>query len=493
MSQTGWFRKLIELLGRIGADPAAPETEALQRRYLVYMGVLMSLGGLIWGGLALGLGLYLESVIPFGYTVITTVNFTFYHRTMAFERARFVQVLISLLLPFCFQWVLGGFHASGDIMLWAMVALFGSLIFSSARDGLVWLGLFIALTVVSAIIDPWVAQLPAARIAAKIQDYAIIANLIVVCSITFGLTIALMSGRQQTTERLEAANAQISKLNAQLSEREANLSRRTHELSQSLEALRSTQRELVRSEKLASLGSLVAGVAHEINTPLGVAVTASSLAREAVEQISEDVDKNQIKRSALVSRLNHAREALAMLETNIQRGASLVRNFKTVSVDQTADTVRTFDLATYLEEILSSLAPLTRKAGISVRIDNVSSPVVTTRAGALSQVITNLVSNAVNHAFDPSAPGELCFTVREETGRAIIVAKDNGVGMSREIAEHVFDPFFTTRGGRGGSGLGLFIVHNLVTEGLGGQVTLETNPGQGAMFTLDFPTDCGCA
>jgi hypothetical protein len=192
--------RLIAALGRIGADPSAQEGEALQRRYLVYMGVLMSLGGLMWGGLAVGLGLYPESAIPFGYTLITAVNFTVYHRTVvglrtrfggtvvglrtrfggtvvglrtrfvrtvvglrtrfggtrAFERARFVQVLISLLLPFAFQWVLGGFHPSGAIMLWATVALFGSLIFSSARHGLVWLGLFIALTIVSGLIDPWV-------------------------------------------------------------------------------------------------------------------------------------------------------------------------------------------------------------------------------------------------------------------------------------------------------------------------------------------------
>jgi signal transduction histidine kinase len=456
------------------------------------MGVLMSFGGLFWGTLALVLGLWLESLIPFGYAIVTTLNFALFHRTLAFERARLLQVFISMLLPFCFQWVLGGFHSSGATMLWAMVALFGSLIFSSARHGLIWLGLFIGLTILSAAIDNQVMQLPAAATAGAIRDYAMLANLIMVCGITFGLTISLMSGRQKTNERLEAANAQILELNAQLSEREANLSKRTLELSESLDALKSTQRELVRSEKLASLGGLVAGVAHEINTPLGVAVTAGSLAREAVEEMMQQVEGNQVKRSALLGRLGDAREALVTLEANIQRGAALIRNFKTVSVDQTADTVRTFELSSYLGEIISSLSPLVKRSNLFIRVEAEDLVEVRTRAGALSQIVTNLVTNAIHHAFDPQAQGELSFTVSRVGDRARLIVQDNGKGMSPEVVEHVFDPFFTTQRGRGGSGLGLFIVHNLVTEGLSGSIRLESSSGNGTKFTLEFPLDCGC-
>ncbi len=486
-------KNLVDVVGRIGARPGAPESEALQRRYLVYMGVLMSFGGIFWGTFAFKLGLKVESLIPFGYTVITCLNFLVFQRTRRFAQARLVQVFISLALPFLYQWVLGGFHASGNIMIWAMVALFGSLIFSSARHAVVWLGLFIVLTVVSAAIDPIVAKMPAAAVAEKVQEYANIANIITVCGITFGLTIALVSGHQKTNERLELANNQIVELNLRLSEREANLSKRTLELSESLEALKSTQLELIRSEKLASLGGLVAGVAHEINTPLGVAVTAGSLAREAVEEMMKQVESNQVKRSVLLGRLADAHEALTTLEANIERGAALIRNFKTVSVDQTADTVRTFELSDYIGEIISSLSPLIKKSSLFIRIDATEPVEVRTRAGALSQVVTNLITNAIHHAFDPGAHGELAFSVSRIGDRAQLIVQDNGKGMSRDVVEHVFDPFFTTRGGRGGSGLGLFIVHNLVTEGLGGTVRLESSSGNGAKFTLEFPLNCRCS
>lgn len=492
---------ILAAVDAIGAVPGATEEEDLQRRYLVYMGVLMSFGGVMWGAAALALGLWVQSSIPLGYVAITAVNLSALHASRNIARARLLQVLASLLLPFLFQWALGGFVASGVVMLWSLVALFGSLLFSDARSGWFWLALFGGLTVVSGLVDPAVSSLPVAGTMAPLGSVGLVVNLLAVCGVTFGLTIALMSGRRRLMDNLVAATSKIANLNQALSERvrereqavseltamEADLRRKTDELVSSLETLRSAQRELVRSEKLASLGGLVAGLAHEINTPLGVAVTAASLVRESVDGVRRQVEGPQVRRAALLEGLIAAQEAVATLEINIQRAAGLIRHFKTVSVDQTGDNVRALEIGSYLEEVLASLAPLLKRSRLAVRVDCPEPVPATTHPGALAQMVTNFVTNALHHAFDPDQDGELRFSVRSDAGRARLEVHDNGRGMPAEVAEKAFEPFFTTRGSSGGSGLGLFIVHNLVTEGLGGSISLESEPGRGTTFRVDFP------
>jgi signal transduction histidine kinase len=493
--------RLLASIQRIGAIPGVNEEEALRRRYLVYMGLLMSVGGVLWGVISTALGLHTASLIPFGYVGITAVNCTLFARDSNFERTRFIQVLASLLLPFFFQWALGGFAASGAMMIWALVALFGSLIFSEARTGMVWLGLFALLTVVSALLDPLFSQLPGAPLLRAHPVPVLAFNLITVCGVAFGLSIALMASRLRATSRLEVALHEIHDLNEQLADTvrkreqdlhevqtlEASLRQRGQELSDSLERLQATQRELVQREKMASLGSLVAGVAHEVNTPLGVAVTATSLVQEAVDAIQRQVDQNQLKRSVLIERLGEAKEALRMLETNIQRGAELIRQFKTVAVDQSGGAIRSFEVGAYVREVLASLAPILHSRPIEVTVEQ-SGPVhVTTRAGSLAQVVTNFVTNALTHAFEPTQPGTLVLEVGQSQEQATLVVRDDGRGMPPEVAARAFDPFYTTRGGAGGSGLGLFIVHNLVHEGLGGSVLLESELGRGTTFRVKFP------
>jgi PAS domain S-box-containing protein len=274
---------------------------------------------------------------------------------------------------------------------------------------------------------------------------------------------------------------------ADLAVLESQLRQRADELAASLEALRSTQRELVQREKLASLGVLVAGVAHEVNTPLGVAVTAASVAREALGRLDRLLAEKQVRRSELLAQLETVSSAVGLADTNLHRAAELVRHFKTVAVDQSSSTVRGFELGGYLREVVASLGPLLRRSKVTVRVEQSEDVPVTSRPGSLSQVITNFVTNALTHAFDPDQPGELVLKASQSDGQAVLEVRDDGKGMPPHVAERAFDPFFTTRSGTGGSGLGLFIVHNLVVEGLGGSVTLESAPGRGTTFLLKFP------
>lgn len=268
---------------------------------------------------------------------------------------------------------------------------------------------------------------------------------------------------------------------------ESQLRQRADELAASLEALRAAQRELVQREKLASLGVVVAGVAHEVCTPLGVAVTAASVAREALGRLDGLLGEKQVRRSELLAQLETVASAVGLAETNLHRAAELVRHFKTVAVDQSSSSVRSFELGSYMREVVASLGPLLRRSKVSVRVEQAEDVSITSRPGSLSQVITNFVTNALTHAFDPDQPGELVLTVGQTDGQALLEVRDDGKGMPAHVAERAFDPFFTTRSGTGGSGLGLFIVHNLVVEGLGGSLTMDTAPGRGTTFLLKFP------
>jgi signal transduction histidine kinase len=194
-----------------------------------------------------------------------------------------------------------------------------------------------------------------------------------------------------------------------------------------------------------------------------------------------------VRRSELLLQLATVRSAVGLADTNLHRAAELVRHFKTVAVDQSSSTVRSFELGTYVREVLASLGPLLRRSKVTVRVEQAEEVPVTSRPGSLSQIITNFVTNALTHAFDPDAAGELVITVGRADALATLEVRDDGKGMPAHVAERAFDPFFTTRSGTGGSGLGLFIVHNLIVEGLGGSVTLDSAPGRGTTFLVKFP------
>ena len=299
--------------------------------------------------------------------------------------------------------------------------------------------------------------------------------------------LVLLCADVSRERRTEDALAERERDYADLARMQEQLRERAAALAESLDTLRSTQRELVRREKLASLGVLVAGIAHEVNTPLGVAVTAGSLVGEALAELERLLREPSVRRSTLSAQIEAARAAQALAERNLSRAAHLVRDFKTVAVDQGSDSVRTFEIGGYVRDVISSLAPLLRRSPVTVALAESGPIEVSTRPGMISQVVTNVVTNALAHAYAPGQVGTLRIDLSRDGENVVLVASDDGRGMPPDVAQHAFDPFFTTAAGNGGSGLGLFVVHNLVVDGLGGDIALDTAPGRGTTFTLRFP------
>ncbi len=252
--------------------------------------------------------------------------------------------------------------------------------------------------------------------------------------------------------------------------------------------LHQTEAELMRREKQAALGRLVAGVAHEINTPIGVAVTGTSFVRDRVAEVEETFRNGKLRKSGMTRFFDEVRQAADLSLTNLQRAADLVRSFKQVAVDQSSELKRRVNLGQYVGDVLASLQPLYRRTSVRVRQEVEAKVVMMVVPGAISQIVTNLVSNAITHGFDPGQAGEIVINVSLESDKmAVIECRDNGRGMSPEVRDKVFEPFFTTRRGSGGSGLGLHIVHNIVTDLLGGEVSVASEPHEGCRVCIRVP------
>ena len=260
------------------------------------------------------------------------------------------------------------------------------------------------------------------------------------------------------------------------------------ELRQSLHHLEMTRTELVESEKMASLGGLVAGVAHEINTPVGITVSAASYLQDRTEEIRKRLASGSLPQAELEHYLDDASQSARLLLSNANRAAQLVRSFKQVAVDQTSDKRRRFDLLAYIEETLLSLRPRLKDTRILVRVDCPKGIEMDSYPGPLAQVLTNLVLNSLQHAFDPGATGTISISVRPvERNEVVIRFEDDGRGIPPALREKIFEPFFTTRRGSGGSGLGLHLVYNIVTHKLGGSISIEERGGAGAVFIIRLP------
>ena len=284
------------------------------------------------------------------------------------------------------------------------------------------------------------------------------------------------------------AEALLHAKSRELYESNVSLEARAAELATSLETLRRTQSQLVQQEKMASLGGLVAGVAHEINTPLGVAVTAVTHTADRVRALEAEISAGTLTRGGMRGYVEDLNEAVSLALANLERAARLVDSFKKVAVDQSSEAPREGVLGEVVADVIASLRPLTRRAGVEVTVSGDDRTRVQLDAGALVQVITNLLQNACIHAFDEGDPNR-SIRVTVSTGHDVaeIVVADNGRGMPADVARQVFEPFYTTRRANGGSGLGMHITHNLVTRRFLGTIALDTAPGAGCAWTLTLP------
>lgn len=260
-------------------------------------------------------------------------------------------------------------------------------------------------------------------------------------------------------------------------------------LEESLDKLSRTQKEMIHSAKMAALGDLVAGVAHEVNTPIGVSVTAASFLLERTRHLRGLYDRGEMKRSDLEKYLNVAEESAASVLTNLERAAELVQSFKKVAADQSSEEKRSFELKTYLEQILISLRPQFKRTPHKVEMTCPHNITLNSYPGAIMQILTNLIMNSLIHGFADGRSGEIEILAEDAGDNVVLSYRDTGVGMTKEQRERIYDPFYTTRRGSGGTGLGMNIAYNLITQALNGAVILDTAPGEGVFFVITIPKD----
>lgn len=298
-----------------------------------------------------------------------------------------------------------------------------------------------------------------------------------------GQMIAAMVALLDITD-LHEAETQLQNVNKRL---EARVEERTQELVKTIENLTRTQEQLIESEKFASLGSLVAGVAHEINTPVGVSVTAASFLKEETDALVARIEGNELKKSDLHQYISHALQSSQIILSNLQRASNLIKSFKMISADQSMDQRRKFLLVLYFRDVFLSLHPTDKKLHLKLEVEGDEKLELNSFPGVFSQIVTNLYMNSCIHGFEGQTSGKIVIQVKKEGEEILIVYRDDGRGMEETTLKKIYDPFFTTRRDLGGTGLGMNIVFNLVNQKLGGSIKAWSQPDQGVEFQIRIP------
>jgi signal transduction histidine kinase len=455
-----WIKKFILGLSSIGDRPGDTAEEKRQHSFLIYIGVLMSLGGLSWGSIALYAGLPFQAMIPLGYGVVTSFNFFYLYITKDFQRVQGLQIFLSLMLPFLFQLSLGGFVSSGAQIIWSITAILGAFTFKQNRSIIVWFILYLILVALSGLLDKPIQSLHLVEVPEYISILFFVINISAVSFIIFTLFYYFVGSERKYRDSLEV----------------------------NLENLKIAQNQLVEAEKMSALGGLVAGVAHEVNTPLGISITAASIFKHKIEALDKSIKANTLSKVELDEFVADVMDADQILIKNLDRAALLVKNFKKISVDQSSEKLGEFELNSYIEEIVSTFNSELRHNDVTLEFQLSKEPIrMSSYPGAVSQVIINLLQNAVFHAFDETKDPKIILKTEASDSHAIISCIDNGKGVSKEVAPRIFEPFVTTKRNNGGTGLGLNITYNLVTQHLGGTIHLDNKVTQGASFVIKIP------
>ena len=288
-----------------------------------------------------------------------------------------------------------------------------------------------------------------------------------------------ITGTIKNIQSLKETEQALTRLNAEL---EDSVKARTEEL-------KLTQNELIDKEKMATLGGLVASITHEVNTPIGISVTATSHLADRVVEFNERYQAGDVSHEDFELYQTEVADCTKLVLSNLNRAAKLIKSFKEVSVDQSNEDVRDFNLKQYLDEIFIALNPLLSRTKHHYRYDCPDDIFLHSQPGVFYQIISNLFNNSIIHAYPDGKVGELFLSVTRESEGLKIIYSDDGCGMSADIKAQIFTPFFTTKRGQGGSGLGMNILYNLVTQVLKGKVTLNTEPNQGARFCIELPEE----
>jgi len=281
----------------------------------------------------------------------------------------------------------------------------------------------------------------------------------------------------------------ISYLQRQLRARSGELLEANQNLEESIDTLKKTQDKMIESEKMASLGQLVVGVAHEVNTPLGIAITGSSYSGELISGLRDKVGStNEIDQDVLHEFMDTSDETIDLVMSSLKRAAKIIDSFRQIAVDQSVFVKKEFNLKKYINISLESLYPIINKRDIKVSVNCDDDFVVNSYPGAFAQIISGLVMNSLEHSFEENEGGKLSITAEMHGDQLELAYSDNGVGISSEYHKRIFDPFFSLKSSRGvGKGMGLYILFNLVNHQLGGTIRCDSNLDGGVLFVLDLP------
>jgi signal transduction histidine kinase len=513
------MNKIPAFISSIGISPRDKEDTVLQKRFLVYQALLMSMGGIIWGILAFIFNRAWQSSVPFAYVLLTALNLIFFHVSGNFKVVKTIQTVISLLLPFLFQWFLGGFMVSGAVMLWALLSLAASVTYQSNRTVALWLVMFILLTLFSGIFDKRFFDWVNPHDAIPYSIYLMVLNIVVISAIILWLFNFMVRGKNEALQKLQEAQAQ-----------------------------------LVQSEKMATLGTLAAGVAHELNNP-------AAATRRAAQQLDQMLIKAEQARDVLAAaKLNDEERALMILTKqaieysikqinldSLERSdteaevedwlgekdfdnawelapALVGMGFDKKRLDALASKSREdafraiiisaaylFPIHSLLHEIkegsgrISEIvvalknysflgqAPIQEinihdgidntlvilrskmKVGVMVRREYCNDlPLITAYGSELNQVWTNILDNAIDAMKEK---GEIIIRTKKEKTYVVVEIEDNGPGIPAAVQSKIFDPFFTTKEPGKGTGLGLSTSYGIITEKHKGSITVQSKPG----------------
>ncbi|MBM4777564.1 MAG: response regulator [Archangiaceae bacterium] len=473
----------------IGELPDESSNHRHGRQLLILGGVLMSGGGLLWGGLAFIFGQWAAAAVPLGYVLLTVVNLAAFARFKRFPVARTVQIAGSLLLPFLFQWTLGGFVSSGGVMLWAMLALVGSLSFTSARSSVVWLVLYCVLTVISGLADAWLASASNLNPSSTVVRLFFVINIVVISSIVFGLSLALTVRQRDAIAALELGEAKTRELANQLRTaivaRENDIARlqaaerALRDLTASLERqVQERTTELATALEVAKTGTrakseFLAVMSHEIRTPLnGILGTVELLSDSRLDE-AQQTQVGVIRRSGelLLSIIND------------------VLDFSKIEAGKIELEHQPFDVQAAIETVAALHRPLANERSVALEVDcsGVRHRSISGDPHRLAQVLGNLLANAVK--FTPAGTIRVHATTQLENDevRVDVSVTDTGIGMGPEVLGRLFNPFsqadssITRR--YGGTGLGLAICARLV-ERMRGAIAVNSTPGEGTTFSF---------
>ncbi len=452
------MKRILEFLSTMADTPQNTKEEKRQHAFLIYIGILMSFGGLLWGTIVMSSGLFYQSFIPFAYVIITFGNYVLIYYTKDFNTGQAVQLGISLLLPFMLQLALGGFVASGAMVLWSVITIFAAFTYKQNNTIIRWLFVFIGLIILSALLDA-TASSKMEQIPQEISILFFAINIIVVSTVIFTLFYYFVGSEKRFRISLE----------------------------ENLIYVQNAQESLVESEKMASLGRLVAGVAHEINTPVGVSITAASHLEKSTKDFLKLYREKKVKENDFNSFVEVATNSSRMILQNLERAGELITSFKSLSVDQSLGDLREINVKEYINSIILSLGTKLQKSSYTIEVKCPDDLVIDIVAGSLAQIVTNLVENAYIHAFKEREKGHILLEIKEEDDTIVLLYADNGRGLTEEEKENFFEPFYTTKRDEGGSGLGTHIMYNLVTQSLNGQIAFVNKLEDGLALKITIP------